>query len=118
VPQAETLTLILPRKPGDAVEAGVIERGAPHPNAKTIVFMDAFTAEVLRFQPYATSSRGNRTRAWLQSLHMGYIGGVAGQVVLFLGVLAVPVLGYTGIRSWLRRRAPVMPESKFRRQSA
>jgi uncharacterized iron-regulated membrane protein len=48
---------------------------------------------------------------------MGYIGGLPGQVMLFLSVLAVPVLGYTGIRSYLRRRVPV-PESKFRRQTA
>ena len=118
VPQADTITLVLPRKPGDAVEAGVIERDAPHPNAKTLVFMDAYTAEVLQFRPYATSGRGNRTRAWLQSLHMGYIGGVFGQIVLFLGVLAVPVLGYTGMRGWLRRRMATLPEGKFRRQSA
>jgi vanillate O-demethylase ferredoxin subunit len=117
VPAARDITLLYPRKPGDSVEAAVLERDAPHPNAKTLVNLDAYTGEVLRFQPYATSSAGNKVYRWLASLHMGYIGGIAGQVALFLGVLAVPVLGYTGIRSYLRRRVRA-PEAKFRQQSA
>jgi uncharacterized iron-regulated membrane protein len=117
VPTARDVTLLYPRKPGDSVEASVIERDAPHPNAKTLVNFDAYTGEVLRFQPSAASSAGNKVYRWLASLHMGYIGGLPGQVMLFLSVLAVPVLGYTGIRSYLRRRVPV-PESKFRRQTA
>lgn len=117
VPAARDITLIYPRKPGDSVEAAVIERDAPHPNAKTLVNLDAYTGEVLLFQPYATSSAGNKVYRWLASLHMGYIGGLAGRIALFLGVMAVPVLGYTGIRSYLRRRVRA-PETKFRQQSA
>lgn len=106
VPGARDITLLLPRKPGDAVEATVIERDAPHPNAATLVYLDAHTARVVGFAPYAAASAGTRAYRWLKSMHMGYIGGLFGQLVLFAGVLAVPVLGYTGIRSWLRRRVP------------
>jgi uncharacterized iron-regulated membrane protein len=117
VPNAGDVTLIAPKKPGDAVEATVIERDAPHPNARTTVYLDARSAAVLRHDPYATASRGYKVYRWLASLHMGYIGGVFGQVLLFAGVLAVPVLGYTGIRSYLRRRQPA-PERKLSNQTA
>lgn len=106
VPNAADITLLLPKKKGDAVEATVIERDAPHPNAVTLVYLDAHTAQVLLFAPYASASAGTKLYRWLKSMHMGYVGGVFGQLVLFVGVLAVPVLGYTGIRAWLRRRAP------------
>jgi uncharacterized iron-regulated membrane protein len=119
VPAARDVTLLLPKKPGDAVESTVIERDSPHPNARTMVYLDASTAEVLRYEPYAASSRGHKAYRWLASLHMGYIGGVPGQLVLFAGVLAVPVLGYTGIHAWLRRRRRVpQPERKFSNQTA
>jgi uncharacterized iron-regulated membrane protein len=115
-PTADAVTLALPRKPGDPVEATVIERDAPHPNARTTVYLDPASARVLRFDPYAAASTGYKTYRWLGSLHMGYVGGALGQALLFFGVLAIPVLGYTGIRAWLRRRAP--PERRFSKQTA
>ncbi len=104
VPAARDVTLSGPRKAGESVEAIIIERGAPHPNARTLVSLDPYTGAVLRVQPYATASTGYKVYRWLASLHMGYIGGVFGQLVLFFGILAVPVLGYTGIRSYFRRQ--------------
>jgi vanillate O-demethylase ferredoxin subunit len=107
VPQADQITLVLPRKPRDAVEVQVIERDAPHPNARTVVYLDRHTAQVLRVEPYATSSAGHKAYRWLASLHMGYVGGVAGQLVQAAAMWMVPFLLVTGIRSHLRkRRAP------------
>ncbi|HZZ92181.1 MAG TPA: PepSY-associated TM helix domain-containing protein [Usitatibacter sp.] len=117
VPDAADITLVLPKKKGDAVEATIIEREAPHPNARTMLYLDAHTADVLRFEPYAKASPGFKACRWLASLHMGYIGGVFGQILLFAGILAVPVLGFTGIRAWLRRRAP-QAERRFIKQTA
>lgn len=116
VPNAGDITLLLPKRKGDAVEATIIERDAPHPNARTTMYLDAHTAQVLRFDPYAKASPGFKVYRWLASLHMGYIGGAFGQFILFFGILAVPVLGYTGIRAWLRRRVPA--ERRFIKQTA
>ena len=38
------------------------------------------------------------------SIHTGQVGGILGQLLLFLGALSVPVLAYTGLRTYLRRR--------------
>jgi vanillate O-demethylase ferredoxin subunit len=103
-PKANDMTLTYPRKPTDPVEIYVIEKDAPHPNAKTYLYLDPQDAKVLRYDAYAQSSPGNKVYRWLGALHMGSIGGIVGQIVLFLGVLGVPVLAFTGIRSYLRGR--------------
>jgi len=104
VPTADSITLAYPRKSGDPVEVIVIERDAPHPNARTMVYLDPATAQVLRHEPYASSPAGYKLYRWLCSLHMGYVGGPLGQLVLLAAMACIPVLAFTGIRSWLRRK--------------
>ena len=117
-PLSRTVTLVLPRKAHEPVEAQVIERDAPHPNAKTLVYLDGATAQVLRAQPYATSSSGNKVYRWLSSLHTAAVGGLTWQVILFAAVLMVPVLAWTGISLWLRRRLARMARTRLQGQSA
>jgi vanillate O-demethylase ferredoxin subunit len=107
VPDFDRMTIVLPKKPTDPVEVQILERDAPHPNARTTLYLDPRDARVLRVEPYATSSAGHKAYRWLASLHMGYVGGVAGQIVQGAAMLMVPVLLITGVRSfWRRRRAP------------
>jgi vanillate O-demethylase ferredoxin subunit len=111
VPDAAQTALTPAQKKGEAVEVFLVAADAPHPNARSYAWFDATTGSLLRFEPYAGSSQGNRVHRWLSSLHMGYLGGIAGQFLLLAGVLAVPLLAYTGIRSFLRgrlRRAGVL----------
>lgn len=106
VPDAREIALTYPRRAGDVVEISTIARDAPHPNARTYLYIDPYSGEVMRFEPYATSSTGNKLYRWLGSLHTGSVGGVPMQLLLFAGILGVPVLGYTGIRGYLRRKFP------------
>jgi uncharacterized iron-regulated membrane protein len=47
------------------------------------------------------------------ALHMGAIGGPPVQALLFLGILGVPLLAFTGFRSYLRgRRAVVVTKAR------
>ncbi|MEO0953152.1 MAG: PepSY-associated TM helix domain-containing protein, partial [Pseudomonadota bacterium] len=104
VPDAETITIVYPRKAGDPVEVSVIERDAPHPNARTMLYLDPVSAGTLRYEPYSASSPGYKVYRWLVSLHMGYVGGLLGQTLLFCAMATIPVLALTGMRSWIRRR--------------
>jgi vanillate O-demethylase ferredoxin subunit len=107
VPDFARMTIVLAKKATDPVEVQILERDAPHPNARTTLYLDPRDARVLRLEPYATSSAGHKAYRWLASLHMGYVGGVAGQIVQGAAMLMVPVLLFTGVRSfWRRRRAP------------
>jgi vanillate O-demethylase ferredoxin subunit len=99
------------KKKTDPVEIYVIEEGAPHPNARSYFYFDAYSGATLRAEPYATSSLGNKIYRWSASIHSGEVGGVFAQLLQFLGILAVPVLAYSGIRSWLRRRYAVAADA-------
>jgi len=101
--QAREVLLHFPMRAEDPVDIYAIDQDAPHPNARTLIAIDAYTGETLSFTPYAESSLGHRLYFWTLSIHTGLVGGWIGQVLLLFGVLCVPVLGYTGIRSWLRR---------------
>jgi uncharacterized iron-regulated membrane protein len=106
LPSAREITITYPRNARGAVEIYAIERGAPHPNARSYIYLNPYTAQVLRFEPYAASSPGNKIYRWLGSLHTGRVGGWPLQLLLFAGIFGVPVLAYTGIRSTLRRKPP------------
>lgn len=104
IPNPRETLLHFPSRPRDPVEIFAIARDAPHANARTLLFLDAYTAEVLQFMPYAQSSLGHKLYFWTLSWHTGAIGGLFGPFVLLLGALSVPVLAYTGTSSYLRRR--------------
>jgi uncharacterized iron-regulated membrane protein len=87
------------------VEIYMIERDAPHADARTYVYLDAYNGEVLSFRPYADAGIGQKLIYWTRALHAGHVGGVLGQMLLLVGMLGVPVLGYTGIESYLRKLA-------------
>ena len=104
VPNPRETLIHFPSKAQDPVEIFTIARDAPHANARTMLFLDAYTDKVLRFTPYAQSSLGHKVYFWTLSWHTGEVGGLFGPFVLLLGALSVPVLAYTGASSYLRRK--------------
>lgn len=81
----------------------IIEQGAPHVNARTMLYLDAYSGAVLRHTLYAQSSAGHKLYFWTISYHTGQWGGWPVKLVFLAAVLCVPVLAYTGITNWLRR---------------
>jgi vanillate O-demethylase ferredoxin subunit len=104
VPHPQEMLMRFPQRPGAAVDMYLIARDAPHPNARTILDLDPYDGKVLRFTPYASSGAGHKLYFWLLSLHTGRIGGPLWQIALMLGALTVPVLAWTGVSAWLRKR--------------
>jgi uncharacterized iron-regulated membrane protein len=92
-------------KPRAPVEIYMIDPDAPHADARTYLYLDAYDGEVLSFRPYAGASFGQKLIYWARALHAGHVGGLLGQMLLLVGMLGVPVLGYTGIESYLRKSA-------------
>ena len=103
VPAAREMLIHFPME--GMVEAFAIPTDAPHPNARSMIWMNQANPAEVEFLPYDKSSLGTRLIFWALSLHMGLVGGVTVQILLFLGALSVPVLAYTGIASYLKRRA-------------
>lgn len=71
--------------------------------AATQVFVDPYTAQVLRQDAFADLSTGNRVRRWLRFLHTGEALGVPGQFIAALASLGGLLLVWTGFAlSWRR----------------
>ena len=103
-PDAADALLKFPKGKNAPLEGFSLTRDAPHPNARTLFALDAYTGQVLSHTPYPASSAGHKLYFWMLSLHTGQVGGAAGQALLLAGVLMVPLLAYTGAASFLRRR--------------
>jgi hypothetical protein len=74
---------------------------------------------VLRWEPFASQTRGRRIRTVLRFAHTGEVAGAGGQLVAGLASLGAALLVWTGLalalrrlRGWLARRdrAAVEPD--------
>jgi vanillate O-demethylase ferredoxin subunit len=98
------VTIRLPRRKGEPVQMTVVEASAPHPRARSELVLDGATGEVKRYMPYAKTSLGNKVYNWGVAIHTGQAGGWIGALMVFSAAMAIPVLAYSGIMSWWRRR--------------
>jgi len=99
----EVLIPLTRHAPTDPLEIFIIAADAPHGNARTYLDLDAYSGKVLKFTPYRESSIGAEIYYFGLSLHTGKIGGIAGELCLFIGALGALVLGVTGIQSFVGR---------------
>lgn len=98
----------IPLPKSGVVAAYAIAANAPHPLARSYVYLTP-AAEVIRFRPYAEAGAGYRLYYWMMSLHTGVAGGYLWQFILLLATLSVPVLAWTGVASYLRRKSRARP---------
>lgn len=103
-PDPREALLLLPKTSASPVELDIIERSAPNHQAVSFIYLDPYSGRVLAFVPYRASSLANKVMAWGIAIHSGQ-AGVAAQMALLVGVLGIIVLGYTGLASYIRRRA-------------
>jgi len=101
MPDLRSAIITPPRKAGTALEIYAVDRGASQAFARSYAWFDPASGELLRFEPYATSSAGNKAVRWMSAFHTAR-AGVFLEIVLFMGILGVPVLAFTGMRSYLR----------------
>jgi uncharacterized iron-regulated membrane protein len=88
---------------GEAIEIGIVEQGAPHADARSYVFVDSRTANIVELRSWATLNAGSKLYYWLLALHTGHFGGVFVQCLMLAGMIGVVALGYTGVETFLRR---------------
>jgi vanillate O-demethylase ferredoxin subunit len=95
--------------PTDPLELFIIAADAPHANARTYLDLDAYSGRILKYTPFREASIGAKMYYFGLSLHTGKIGGIVGDLCLFIGAIGALVLGVTGIQSFggrlLRRNA-------------
>lgn len=59
----------------------------------------------MRFEPYASQPRGQKTRGWLRFVHTGEAFGAFGQTIAGLASAGAVMLVWTGLSLALRRFA-------------
>jgi vanillate O-demethylase ferredoxin subunit len=105
-PPLQKAQLRFPQKPGQPVVFELVARDAPHANANSYLYFAPASGALLKHLPYSANPLGHRIYLWALAIHYGWVGGVAGQLALFLGALCVPLLAWAGVSSYLLRRRP------------
>jgi uncharacterized iron-regulated membrane protein len=82
---------------------------APHINARSLFYLDAYDGSVLVHKPHAQNSMGHKLYFWTLSWHQGLVFGLFSQILIFFGAISALVLAYTGILSFLIKKFPIMP---------
>jgi uncharacterized iron-regulated membrane protein len=118
VPSWSNISLRLPRKGGEPATASIIEPGFTRRYARSQLSLDAATADVVKWEPYAEQNLGRRLRSWIVPLHTGRAVGPPGQFLALVSAAASALLVWTGISmAWRRiskprpRPAATAPES-------
>jgi len=94
------------RIPGANAEtaAFTIDRGtAGQPQKRGTLTVNTQTAEIVKWEPFASLSAGRRLRSYLRFGHTGEVWGLAGQTIAGFASLGGAVLVYTGIALAIRR---------------
>ena len=103
VPGFSEALMHLPSDPRQPVDMYAIPAGAPHANARTLLWFDPYSGRTLKHIPYEQSSLGFKVYFWTLSLHSGKVGGWPVQLLMLIGALMIPVLFVTGLMAYLRR---------------
>lgn len=104
-PNPHEVLIHVAHKAVDPLEIYIIAANAPHSNARTYLYLDSHNGAVIKFTPYDQMGLGDKVYYWMLSIHTGEVGGVFGQILLAAGATGALVLGFTGVRTWFRRRA-------------
>ncbi len=106
VPGWQSLSVRVPPAP-DAPWTFTIDTwaAARNPSTRAQLVVGRTTGEVVRFEPYASQSRGAKVRGWLRFLHTGEAFGFWGQTIAGLASAGAVMLTWTGVTLALRRFA-------------
>ena len=95
----------LPPRGDGPVTVLIQEPTAPHIFARSQLALNRSTAEIVKWEPYATASPGRKLRVWVRGLHTGEALGFPGQTVAGLASLGGCFLVWTGFAmAWRRFR--------------
>jgi uncharacterized iron-regulated membrane protein len=91
--------------------------GEPHKRATLI--LDRTTGETLKWETFASFTKGRQLRSFLRFAHTGEVAGIVGQTIAGIVSLGGVVLVWTGLalawrrfRAWKERRAKVATETE------
>ena len=105
MPTWRTLAIRLSARPNGPVSVTMSDAARWNKFARSTLTLDAATGDVVRWEPYADTSLGQKVRGWLRFAHTGELGGLAGQTLAGLACAGGAFLVWTGLALALRRFA-------------
>jgi uncharacterized iron-regulated membrane protein len=103
VPTWSVLTARFGDRPDAPITFTITDGARWNAFARSTLTLNGSTGEVVQWQPYDASSRGQKVRGWLRFAHTGELGGLPGQIVAGIGCLGGVMLVYTGLSLAFRR---------------
>lgn len=98
--QSATLRL----SPPTAWLSFIVDRGdGGHPEKREQISIDAKALQILRREPFAALSRGQKWRSWVRFAHTGEAGGWWGETLAMLTACGAIVLSLTGVALFFDR---------------
>jgi uncharacterized iron-regulated membrane protein len=96
-PDWRLMSMRLPQHGAAPMTVMIEEAQALHPYPRSMLTLDAATAAVVKWEPYASYSLGRTIRFWVRPVHTGEAGGLIGQLIAALASAGGAVLVYTGL---------------------
>lgn len=85
------------------------------PGGRTVILVDAYTANIVQIQDWRTGSPGLRlVKLWNRQLHTGDIAGLPTRLLACLISLSLPLMTITGPLIWWNRRRRQIAQSPSR----
>ena len=103
MPTWNSIVMRLPARSGGPVSFTITDAAHWNRFARSTLTLDGATGDVVRWEPYADTSLGQKVRGWLRFAHTGELGGIVAQVIAGLACLGGAFLVWTGISLALRR---------------
>jgi uncharacterized iron-regulated membrane protein len=103
VPGWRTISFRLPPSAESPVVFTIDEGTGGQPQKRGTLTLNRPAADVVRWETFASLSRGRQLRSWLRFAHTGEVYGLIGQTIAGLASSGAAVLVYTGLAMALRR---------------
>ncbi len=103
VPGWRSISFVLPTAADAPLVFAIDEGTGGQPQKRATLTLNRTTAEVVRWEPFASLSPGRQIRSWLRFAHTGEVYGLVGQTIAGLVSLGASVLVYTGLLLAFRR---------------
>jgi uncharacterized iron-regulated membrane protein len=117
MPTWRTITMRLPPRDGGPVSITFSDGAHWNSFARSTLTLSA-AGVLVRWEPHASSSLGQKVRGWMRFTHTGELGGFAGELVAGIACVGGSFLVWTGVALALRRFAAWRARSRGRIEEA
>lgn len=98
-----TISASLPAAEASQIQFSIDQGNGGQPQKRHTLQLDAYTGEVVFWQPFNSQSAGRQARSWVRFLHTGEALGFFGQTIAGLVSFAAVLMVWTGFALALRR---------------